>query len=329
MKNKSLITKIIVIAIVVIIVIFLVVKLVGFIDEKVHEDKPDSVIPEIQEQIDNASGKIQKVNTPNELYQVKSCILKYYLNYAATYGKNTITEVSGEEYNAEEYKNSTYNMLAPKYIDKNNITVENINSQSNDILEPEIEIYSVYSLSNYNGVAAYFTNGKVRDSLSHNGIEFNIILVLDDNNQTFEIYFNDYTDEIDYSELKENEKIDFELPDKVESRTSNVYGITSAKYEDISEDYFNLVRRLLLSDPEIAYSLLNDDMKDKYGSYDSFKGFIDDNYKTLFLLTYGNYYVKNNDGNMIFKAYNKDDTICINIYFDAFSSFKFDIEGLE
>ena len=116
--------------------------------------------------------------------------------------------------------------------------------------------------------------------------------------------------------LVENESIEFELPEKVENRSSNIYGITAAKYEDISKDYFNLVRRLLLNDSDKAYDLLTDEMKNKYSSKEQFVNFINNNYKNIYLLTYSNYYVKNNnDGNLIFKSYNQDDKVCINIYF--------------
>ena len=41
-----------------------------------------------------------------------------------------------------------------------------------------------------------------------------------------------------------------------------------------------------------------------------------------------NYYLKNNNGSVIFKAYDQNNTICLNIYFDGFTSFKFDLEGI-
>lgn len=328
MRKKSLITKIIILLIAIIIIFWILIKIITSISNYLNRDKIDETVPEIQEQINNLRGKFQLVSTPNELYQVKTCLLKYYLNYSAIFNENTITQLS-EKYDANEYKKNTFNMLSPKYILKNNITVDNIGQQGNiDIAEPEIEIYYLYSLSNYDGLSAYFVNGKVRDSITHLGKTINAIVVLDDNNQTFEIYFNDYTDDIDYSTLTENSEINFELYDSIENRGINKTALISSKYEEISEDYFNIIRGLLLYDSETAYNLLTDDAKKKYNTNDSFKNFIDSNYKSIFLLTYGSYYLKNNDGSIAFKVYDKDNNICITIYFNEFSSFKFDIDQL-
>lgn len=328
MKNKSLITKIIIYAVLIILIIWICIKIISSISNYLNRDKIDEIVPEIQEQINNAKGKIQLVATPNELYQVRSCLLKYYLNYSAMFGKNTITDL-GEEYNIEDYKKSTFNMLAPKYTSKNNISIENINkNDENVIMEPEIEIYKIYSLSNFEGLAAYFVNGKVRDSITHLGNDINAIVVLDDINQTFEIYFSDYTELTDYSTFNLDTQINFELPKVVENRESNKTALTSSKYEDISRDYFGMIRRLLLDDVEIAYDLLTTEMKQKYPTYESFQSFVDSNYKTLFLLEYGTYKLKNNDGNIAFKTYSMDNSISITIYFDGFSTFQFDIEGI-
>ena len=327
MRKKSVITKLIIV-VVIILVAFIGIKLTIFINQKLHEDKPDSIAPEIQDEMNSTSGKIQKVGTPNEIYQVKSCILKYYLNYAAIFGENTITQTSGEVYNKEEYIDTTYNMIAPQYIQKNSFLKNNLSENYNDISEPEIEIYSIYSVTQYSGVVAYFTNGAVRDTISNKSKEFNFIVVLDDVNKTFEIYLDNYLDISDFNNLKENETIEFDLPTEVENRSSNVYGAATGKYEQVASDYFNLIRKLMLYDTSKAYDFLTDEMKQKYVSENQFEEYVKDNYKKIFLLSYSNYYTKNNNGNMIFKTYNTDDSICINIYFDEFTSFKFDIEYL-
>lgn len=330
MKNKSLITKILVFGIIAIILVVIIVNIIGKITSELSKDKLDSNLPEVDDYIQNTTGKIQKSTDGVALYQVQSCIQKYYINYGAMFGENTITQVASEEYNKEDYKKSTYNMLAPKYIEKNGITLENIDKSNNvNISEPEIEIYKLYVVTKYNGVYTYFANGLVRDSITYEAKEFNIIVVLDENNRTFDIYLDNYLDINDFSKLTEGETIDFEIPDSVENRKDNVYGYATAKYEDIAEDKFNNIRRLLLSSPEKAYELLTDEMKSsRFNTYQKFTNFINDNRKTIFLLTYSNYYLKDNDGSIIFKTYNKDDKICINIYFDKFSSFTFDIEGL-
>lgn len=330
MKNKSLITKILLFGIIAIVLIIIIVNIVSKVMSELSKDKPDSNLPEVDEYIDNTTGKIQKSTDGVALYQVESCIQKYLINYSAMFGENTITQVADEEYNKDDYKKATYNMLAPKYIEKKGITLENIDKENIiNMSEPDVEIYNLYVVTKYDGVYAYFVNGFIRDSITYETQDLNVIVVLDENNRNFDIYLDNYLGINDFSKLTEGETIDFEIPDSIENRKNNTYGYATAKYEDIAEDKFNNVRRLLLSSPEKAYELLTDEMKSsRFNTYEKFTNFINNNRKTIFLLTFGNYYLKDNDGSILFKTYNKDDKICINIYFDKFSSYTFDIEGL-
>lgn len=329
MKNKSLITKVVIIllSIIIFLILFYFIK---WIIASNNKDQPDEVIPEIQEYVNNTQGKIQKVYTAIDLYEVKSCILKYYSNYSAIFSENSISEVLGDEYDRDDYKKAVYNMLSPKYIQKKGITLENIDSnRENYISEPEIEIYYLYCCYKNDGAIAYFVNGKIRDAVSNEAQDLNLIIVLDDNNKTFEIYLNDFLDINDFSKLEENQNINFEVPSNVENREYNTYGTVSAKYEDIAMDKFNNIRTLMLYDQEKAYDLLTDEIKNaRFKTLDDFVEFINTNRRTIFLLSYGNYYLKNNNGSVIFKAYDQNNTICLNIYFDGFTSFKFDLEGI-
>lgn len=323
--NKSLITKILIGLVIVIIVIVIA----NIVLTNIGKDKEDDTLPEIQEYMTNTTGKIQKIDNIIDLAQIQSCIQKYYLNYFAMYGENTATDLSEGEYKVEDYKNSTYKFLSPKYISKAGITLENINSNLEEIRDPDIEIYNIYFATKYEGTSAYFVNGIVRDSSTYKAKDFNMIVVIDDNNQTYEIYMGDYLENSDFSALEEGQEVNFDLPTSIENRGNNTYGAVKYTYDDLSQDKFDNIRGLLLRDVEKAYELLTDDAKaNTFKSVDELKQFINNNRKDIFLLTYGGYVLKNNDGNIIVKMYDDGNEVSINVHFNGFTNYRFEIEGM-
>lgn len=323
--NKSLITKILIGLVIGIVIIIIA----NIIITNMNKDREDEVLPEIQEYMANTTGKIQKIDNIIDLAQIQSCIQKYYLNYFAIYGENTATDLSYEEYNSQNYKEAAYKFLSPKYIAKAGITIENINSIPEEIRDPDIEIYNIYFATKYEGISAYFVNGFVRDSNTYKAKDFNMIVVIDDNNQTYEIYMGDYLENSDFSALEEGQEINFELPTSVENRGENVYGTVKYTYDDLSQDKFDNIRGLLLRDSEKAYELLTDEAKaNTFKTIDEFNQFINNNRKEIFLLTYGGYVLKNNDGNIIVKMYDDGNEVSINVHFNGFSNYTFSIEGM-
>lgn len=336
--GKSMITRIIVGIIISILLIVMVVLLVNILTG----DKPDETSPYIEQQRNETKGKLVKVNNITDLYIAKTCIQKYLENYSAI---SAVGSISGEENintnntaiqiadpserNKEHFTNSTISMLGNDYINKKGITKDNINREDFILNNLSIEIYNLYYLTNYENTAAYFANGIARDVDNNKNIEFNYIVVVDNVQHTFELYLDDYIEENNFLNLVEGSEVEFNLPESVENREFNTYSIISVKYEAVAQDMFHIIRRILLYDTEKAYSLLNDEMKDRFPTFESFESFLKEYNSKIFGLTYGGYKLKTHgDGESAFAIYNSDNTICITIYFDGFSSFKYSITGI-
>jgi hypothetical protein len=84
----------------------------------------------------------------------------------------------------------------------------------------------------------------------------------------------------------------------------------------------------MLYDTDKAYSLLTDEMKEKYNSLSEFENYINENKSDIFSLIYGSYKLKSGEDGAIFVIYNANSTVCITVYFDGFSNFKYDIKKL-
>lgn len=337
--GKSLISKIIIIIVLILIIIITSVIMYG----NSKKDKPDEVSPFIEEYINATKGKLVKVDNLTDLYMIKNCIQKFYenlcaINYVELYTSDNIGVTSNtaiqlveeENRNKSYFSNVAYQCLAKEYIDKNKITLENINTLNTKNFENiNIEIYSLYYVSQFENVYSYFVNGIVRDSVNNEGIEFNYIVNIDINTSSFEIYLDNYMENSDFSKLEEGNEISFNIPEKVEDREYNTFNKTSVKYSQAVQDTFYSIRRIMLYDTQKAYNILTDNMKNKYPTYDGFKAFVDSNNSDIFKLIYGSYQLKSSENGAIFVMYNSDNTIRITAYYDGFSNYKFDIEKLK
>lgn len=323
MNNKK---YIMIILSVVVIVIFCVIffTFTNFSDNRELDNTDTDLRDEDIELIDSKNKKIQKLNSYVELNTIRNCIYKFYRNYLYT-NNSDIAE-------KESYQKIVYNMLSKEYIESNNILSDNISSNLNDIEELSIELYEVYTLSQYinnqdeyGNVEVYFCKGIIRDLKNLEGKEFDTIVVLDNINQTFEIYLEDYINYYKYKTLTINEEIDFNIPESIDNKVDNTFSLVSTSMEDIAMYRFNIIKTLFTSDINKAYYLLTDKCKEEFPNIDKFKQFIEDNKKYIYFLTFSSYSIKYDGDILVMDCYDKNDRFCISIYCDEYSTFKYSI----
>lgn len=338
--EKSLISKIIIGALSGIVLIIIIVTIIN----NINKDKPDEIADVVQQYENETRGKLVKVDNLTDLYTVKVCIQKYYENYCAInciskynsgesdigLTSNTAIQLADENNRNKDYfKDVTYSMLAPDYINKLSINKDNLTKDDRGFENISVEIYNLYCITEYEDVYVYFVDGIIRNSDTNEGFDFNYIVSVDVNNCTFEIYLDNYLEDIDFSNLQEGSEIAFTLPKSIEKREYNTYSVVSIKYDQAVQDTFYNIRRLMLYDTEKAYNLLSDEMKQKYTTYSDFENYINENNKKIFALTYGSYQLKSGENGTVFVMYNSNSTMKIIAYFDGFSSFKFYFEEIE
>ncbi len=323
MNNKKNI--IIIISVIVIIVLSIVFFTFTNFQNKEDLDNTDTDLrDEDIELIDNENKKIQKLNSYVELNTVRNCIHRFYSSYLYTNNDN-VNEV-------ENYQNKVYKMLSKDYIEKNNIQTNEIKSISNNIEDLSVEIYDIYTASQYfnnqeeyGNVKIYFVNGIIRNLNTLEGIEFNLIILLDNVNNTFEVYMSDYKDyyRVNISDI--GKEVDFNIPESIENRGDNTFSIVGTTMDDIAKYRFDIVKTLLTIDVDKAYDLLINQSIEQFSDINEFRTFIENNKKDIYFLAYSSYSLRYDEDKLFIDCYDKKDKFCISIYCDEYSSFKFDI----
>lgn len=324
-KNKKIIFSLLMICLIIVIFIIFVNK-----DDNTNDSNDTELRESDIELINSQNNKLQKIDSYVTLNLIKNCVQKFYLNYIGISDPDNTNDL------IEYYKEISYSMLSPNYIDSVGITQGELNSNIEYISRFNIELYDIYSLSKYNenpsdydSITSYFVKGVIRDLDSYSGIEFNMILNLDNINNTFEVYLDNYLANVDFNNLKEGEEINFEIPNSVENRNYNKFNIISTNIEDIADYRFNNVKTLLLYDIDRAYKCLNEQLKsEKFRTIDDFRNFIDTNKNNMYFMTYSNYEIRYEDDIMVLDCYDKNDMFCISIYCNNYSELNYSISLL-
>lgn len=322
-RNKKIIFILIIICLIIGIVIIL--NIFNKNDDYKEEGPTDTELREADiEIIDSQNNKLQKIGGYYTLNLVKNCVQKFYLFYIG---------ISNPDNTDNFYKEAAYNMLSPEYINALGITQDSITSNIEYIENFNIELYDIYSLSNYQDdpntfgiITTYFVKGVIRDTRTYNGIDFNMILTLDNATNSFEVYLNDYLAGIDFNNLKEGEEINFEIPKSVENRNYNKYSSISTTANDFAEYRFNNIKTLLLYDIDRAYEYLDEQTKSsEFKTIDDFKSFVDANKNDIYFMLFSTSEIRYEDGVMILDCYDKTDTFCISLYCNNYSELDYSI----
>ena len=276
MKNKTKLLIIAVIAIILIVIAYIIIMNIYKKRDVYHEDIP---MEEDVQKITNTSGKFQKLENITDYYTVKSCISKFFSSYFSTF-----------ESESQDQKQKLYNTLNIEYITYKGITPENITSKLEKIGQSVLTVNNVLSLTNYDGMYLYLAEITLRNSQNNINTDMNIMLILDRNNMTYNVLLDDFIKEKGYNNLNVGDSISFEIPKNIELNNNNAFGYLSFSYDDYAKDLFNKFRNDLIYNPDKAYELLDEEFKTKnYPTKESFISFIDNNYKTIYLLKYASY----------------------------------------
>lgn len=260
--NKKRLIIIISILIIFILAILIFINFLNNTDEKI-ESNPYN--------IDESDIKIEqqkrKVISATDFYTVENCI-KIYINAIKANDLNNI-----------------YNLLSEKYIENNNINMENINGYINKDISDIVakEMYYIDNQTNKEFIVM------VEDNINNRSY---FIVNWDTVNTTFSVepILNKNYNNIEEIEI---ENIITEISDK----GNNKYVYIRYTEESMSYKYFNYYKDLLLNKPEDAYRLLNDEYKAKrFPTIEEFREYISLNKRNIqnSILVKYSYQIKNN-----------------------------------
>lgn len=279
---------------------------------KVDETDLDIMPENLIEYVNTTRGKIIKLENFADVLNVSACLNKFYSNY---YAKNI----------TDDNRKIVYNMLADEYKSRYNTSIEDINSnvEFNDL---SVEIYSIYFVTDFSGMNLYFVKGLVRD-LNYDSKEFENIVVLDRNNNTFEVYLDNYLKDNNIHVNNLTLGDEYPLPEKVENNEFNVYSPMGVTMDDYAAYLFSNMRNSIIYNREYLESMLNENSN--INSLNTLNDFYNNNKKDIILGAYANYEFDVNEADNIITCYDKNHSFMITFYLDAYSSFKFDLINID
>lgn len=219
------------------------------------------------------------VQDERRYFTVVNCINDYLsktnINNSAYYGRGENNEpiLIVEE---KEIKQMIYDVLSQKYIQENNIDLENLNNFVNLMQEDTIFVPITIKQKFGENAIKYFVTGIIQD-LNNNYIDdLNIIVNIDSINSTYSIepVIGENFENI------ENEDI------SIESNGNNKFKSPTITNEYVSTQLLIRFKRLSLCKPEIAYNLLDEEYRNKrFQNLETFKEYINKNKEEISKLT--------------------------------------------
>lgn len=272
-NNQKLIVKIMITITVISMLIAIAIVVVKQIDEKKLQTAGDS-----GEEIDYENAVLEDVEDKVKYFTVANCITQYYNQIdpenPSYYGR---TE-NGYELIVEQDKinQDKYNLLSTEYIEKNNITVKNVNDHI-DRLHDNI-LYTPLKMKVLVGerVEKYVVYGFLQNTQNEFIKEVYLIVNLDINNKTFSIEpLKEKYNSIEDIKVTSNQE-------QIEVKNNNTYEDAKINNEYIAKNYFNTYKKMSLSNPEIAYQYFEEEYRTKrFTDLDGYKNYIEKNSKEL------------------------------------------------
>lgn len=288
--------KIIKMSITVLIIVIILILAILFL-KKNAEKKEEYKNYEAEEELGiDKSLRVRTVDSPTMFYTVQNVVQKYLSYVHLDYEKqeqddpNIEVDALAKTYgisNIEQKKEAIIKFLDVDYVKEKNINPNNLEKNiviDNDELENisaiamnvlEDEQFHVYSVQ----IKTVTASGKQSE-------EFYVV-TLDEYNSTYMI--KPINDCKDINEIKIEEVKDI---DKIENNQINIYSYVRVNDSEMCQKYFKEYKELMLNNPEEAYDKLSEEYKNKrFGSYENFERYINNNKEEISKLYVSKYLV--------------------------------------
>lgn len=275
-KRKNLILLSVIIIIV--LVLFLIFKAKSLNSQDGTKVKDEVIYSNEQE---GNQGTVSLLETRSEMYMARRVVQKYY----------TYSKYLSENPDSEENKKNLYNVFCKCYVDKYNVTVENVNTKASTSDCDTVYIDEIYRVEFIGKPYIYFVKGLAINMQNQKKEKFNVAVMIDKNTEKAGIILEDYISELNYSDIKAGDKVTL-IQDSLEN--DNNYYIEYISELDYVQDMFNEFKQLCVYYPEEAYLKLTDNMKQQFKDENQFISYINEN-KTKILVSSFGAYDKNQD----------------------------------
>lgn len=287
--KKKIIIFFIIVFIILIIGISIVIKYLQNNPEVTLEQKGEA-----GEIIDYENQEVQKVTDFGKFYTVINCVNTYIdrinTNNSSYYGmdenNNYTIIVSNENINK-----NIYDVLSEEYINDKGITIENLKNKTETIEQKEIFVPLKMNVLINNIIEKYVVYGFLIDINSNFVKEMYLYINLDITNKTFSI------EPIENKKIKSIDQIEIQNDNKaIEKNDNNIVVEAKINNEYLCQRYMDYYKKLLLSSPKLAYKYLDNDYKEKrFGDYETFKKYLQENKESITGMNLKEYLVEYND----------------------------------
>ena len=271
------------------ILIIVLVAVILFIVNNGNESSIDNqnVVSSDDEAEEGTDGEFLDVSNYNNFFEIRGYV-NVYLSKVNMNSSIYKSQDGSTEDNSFIYK-GIIDLLSKEYVEKNNITINNVKSFINEINQNVIFIPLHMKVRGLGNLSKYLVSGFLTDINSKYIGDFNVIVNVDFLNETFSI------EPVLEKSINEN-SIEFKDVN-IEKNDNNGMYAQNVDDESLSKEYINTFKRMMLANPEIAYEFLDAEYRNKrFGDLKSFKGYIDANKSFVNSITLSKYLVNDNDG---------------------------------
>lgn len=270
--------------------VVIIILIVGLMCIKKTSNKGDDVLNKDKITIEKPEVEEDDVSI-TDFMKIEKCVQSY-LDYCNINNSSYYTiDNSGNKIRSvedDDVKRIIYNLLSENYINNNNITLNNLYKFIDNIEEKQI--YNVLDIKKVKNQDSnqYIIYGFLQN-IENKFVGYKYIIVnLDEANNCFSIEpINkkyDNIKEINVGNVKIEKNVNNHMP-KVK--------VTS---ESMANEYFQLLKRIMLSNPEEAYKILDKEYREKrFKNSENFKKYIKENKEDILKMTLSKYLVNVKD----------------------------------
>lgn len=268
-----------------------------FLLNNVKQNKNEDIIEQgdVGEVINYNQTSAEPVSNSRDFFTVNNCINVYLNNInknnAAYYGMNENNEYA-KIVSDEEIHQKIYNLLSKNYIEKNNITIENVANFVDNLEEQLIFTPLKMNVLNKQNIDIFSVYGIAYNLKNESTGEKYFVITLDKNNNAFSVEpINQEITDIEQINLTNEDNI------TIEANENNVFQYQTANYEYVIKQYISTFKRLATSNSDILYNMINEEYRNnKFNTIDLFKKYLENNKQEIQTANLQKYQVKDYDG---------------------------------
>ena len=287
------ISKFIIILITILIILMLIILIMILKLKKINND----ITP--NENVSNTEIKnsIERVIIKNDFFTVKNVINQYFLAlcelnkteediliFEQDEGMENLNETIEKE--KETVKKRIYSFFDENSIKEMALTTNNLQEKLGNYKDIEILIENMYVREITETLKFYYISGQIVEKDSLEKEKFNLVLALDDNNLTFNIYTYEYANKHQFD--KTEVKIDIT---EIENRIYNKYNYEYINDEEYAKELLKSYTKSVMYDNiDYLYEKLDEEYKtNKFNGISEYEKYIEENRRNIITATLQSY----------------------------------------